>query len=77
MIIYTMHIGALVAKKSRWGVDSQLIGLIVSRSEEGRWLVLWTLGDKKYKLQDHIASALIDLSKISDEIVKARTQITL
>lgn len=74
-----MHIGALVSKKSRWGVDSQLIGIIVCKSSmiEGAWLVLWTLSDNKYKLQDHITSALIDLHTVSAESIKSRVRITL
>jgi len=72
-----MRVGALVAKKSRWGVDSRLVGLIVSKSKEGSWIVLWTLGDKKYKIQAHMESALINLHEISDEIIKVRTQIML
>lgn len=74
-----MHVGALVSKKSRWGVDSQLIGIVVCKSDtiKDGWIVLWTLSDNKYKLQDHIASALIDLHTVSTNSIISRTQITL
>lgn len=74
-----MHVGALVSKKSRWGIDSQLIGLIVCKSDmiKDGWVVLWTLADNKYKLQDHIASALIDLCTVPGDSIKSRTQIAL
>lgn len=73
-----MHIGALVSKKSRWGIDSQLIGIVVDKSNhvDDGWTVLWTLSDKRYKLQEHIGSALIDLQCIPNDLIEIRSQIT-
>lgn len=73
-----MHIGALVVKKLRWGVNSQLIGLIVSKSKDKDvWLVLWTLGDKKYKIQEHLEDALLDLHCMHDVEISKRPLITM
>lgn len=73
-----MNIGALVVKRSRWGINSQIIGIIVDKSYKKNdcWLVLWTLA-KSYKLQEHMGSALLDLSETADDYVKLRTQTVL
>lgn len=74
-----MHIGALVAKKSRWDISANLIGVVVAKSPsiENGWLVLWTQNESNYKLQEHIAEALLDLNSVAESIVKARTCISI
>ena len=73
-----MKVGTLVIKRSRWGINSQIIGVVVDKSykKNDSWLVLWTL-EKGYKLQEHISSALLDLSDEDDNKIKLRTQIVL
>lgn len=74
-----MYIGALVAKQLRWGADYQIIGIVVHKSKtlKNGWTVLWSLANNRYKLQDHISFALIDLSKITTQSVKIHGQIIL
>lgn len=58
-----MKIGALVATKSRWGMDSRNVGIVIEKTSTGddTWLVLWSLKNS-YKIQEHIGEGLVDLS---------------
>ena len=68
-----MRLGALVAKKIRWNLNSHILGIVVSQSnsEEDCWIVLWN-NEGAYKLQEHLSNALIDLESLTDEALKAR-----
>lgn len=59
-----MKPGTLVAKKSRWEIDSKNLyfGIVLEPSKKtpGAWLVLWTVKNS-YRLQEHLSEALIDL----------------
>ncbi len=74
-----LDIGSLVVKKSRWGIDSKHIGIIVRKSTTSQdcCIVLWVNVNMNYKLQEHKFFALIDLYKISNNLVEARGHITL
>lgn len=74
-----MHLGALVVKKSRWDISSNLVGVVVAKSTsiDNGWVVLWTQNEASYKLQEHIAEALLDLNAVSESTVKVRTCISM
>jgi hypothetical protein len=61
-----MKPGTLVAKKSRWEIDSKnlYLGVVLEPSKKTpeAWLVLWTIKGS-YRLQEHLADALIDLNE--------------
>lgn len=57
--------------KNRWGMDSRYIGIIVEPigwAEDDKWLVLWSIS-KSYKLQEHLGSNLIELSKMEGNVI--------
>ena len=72
-----MRLGSLVVKRMRWNVNSHFLGVVVGRStkREDLLLVLWNK-DGKYKIQEHLSDALIDLDECSEEVLKARTCIS-
>lgn len=73
-----MKLGALVAKKQRWNLNSYVIGIVVAQAtmREDKWLVLWNI-DGCYKLQEHLTDALINLEDYSEEVLKSRICISM
>ena len=62
-----MKRGSLVVTKSRWGIVSRQLGLVVTPGNiKGVWVVLWT-GKFSCKLQEHLEGALLELN-IDDEV---------
>lgn len=65
-----MRIGSLVVTKSRWGMDSRLIGLVVEQTSTGNdtWIVLWST-KHAYKLQEHSGTGLLEVAETKDDEV--------
>lgn len=73
-----MKIGALVAKKLRWSLNSNLLGVVVgiSMTNNKLLIVLWNKNGV-YKIQEHLSDALIDVDDYPDEVLKTRTCISV
>lgn len=55
----------------RWHVSANLLGIVLSRDEQGsvvRCSVMWTTGDKRTKVAWHVEDALM---RVDDETVNA------
>ena len=68
-----MRVGALVVKRLRWSINSHLLGVVVGQSatNQNLFLVLWNKNGR-YKLQEHLDNALIDLEEQEDKVLKNR-----
>lgn len=73
-----MRVGALVVKRLRWSINSHLLGVVVGQSvtNQNLFLVLWNKNGR-YKLQEHLDNALIDLEEQEDKVLKNRQCISV
>jgi hypothetical protein len=46
-------------KRSRWGIHSQQIGLVVGKTSESSCIVMWMNGDNDFRFDVHICDALL------------------
>ena len=50
--------GELVVRRIRWGVDAQQLGLVIGRSSDSEWLVMWMI-DSAIRFKLHNPDALM------------------
>lgn len=63
--------GDLVVRKQRWSIDASLIGIVIGE-ENGSWLVLWTLSDKRNEFKWHLGDALLVIDALNVPEVSER-----
>lgn len=75
------YIGDLVARRQRWIIDAQLIGLVIgientkelfSDASVEMYLVLWTKDDKYPMFKWHLKSSLVVIDDRSEKIINKR-----
>lgn len=63
--------GDMVVRRSRWGLDSSLVGLVLGRVHSDKWAIMWML-DRHVSFSVHLGDALTVVNTENIDSLKSR-----